>query len=542
MHSNLSDRNSLRQSTLSRRGFIAALAATTTLAFSTRVLAQDNDAEVEATAQEPFSFAILIDQMRELSSQDYVEPTQLGQPFNKLSYDDYRKIQFNPKHARWNDEASQFQLHGFHPGWLYRETVALYEVNEGAARPLNFTAHDFKYYDGMKTKIDPDMQLPGIAGFRINNPLNRLDKFDELMAFVGASYFRALGRGNAYGMSARGLSIDTGLSTGEEFPRFTAFWVERPAANSGIITLYAALESPSVTGAYKFVVDPGEDTVMDVECKLFFRKNVKQLGIAPLTSMFLYSHVNRSDFDDYRPQVHDSDGLLIERKNGDKAWRALSNPKRLSLSYFSEHNLKAFGLYQRARDFDEFQDVGARYHERPSVRVELVGDWPNGSVRLLEIPANIETDDNIGAFWSPDKSPKAGEELTFAYRLHWGGLPPEINGDLAYVDSTRSGVGGFSGVSNPDTNVRKFVIDFIGGNIANLPYDPDKEMPIKPVVTASAGEIKNVVLSKVSGKDMWRLVFDLDSKNELLLELTAHIAGYESKLSEVWHFQWTREQ
>lgn len=542
MHSNTFDRNSLRQSTLSRRGFIAALAASTTLAFSSKAIAEDDEAEASNTAQEPFSFEILTDQMRALAKQDYVKPTQLGEPFSELNYDDYRKIQFNPQRARWNDKDSQFQLHGFHPGWLYRETVALYEVNEGAARPISFSADDFKYYDGMKTKIDPHMQLPGIAGFRINNPLNRLDKFDELMAFVGASYFRALGRGNAYGMSARGLSIDTGLSTGEEFPRFTGFWVERPAPNSGVITLYAALDSPSVTGAYKFVVDPGEDTVMDVECKLFFREDVKQLGIAPLTSMFLYSHVNRSDFDDYRPQVHDSDGLLIERKNGDKAWRALSNPKRLSLSYFSEHNLKAFGLYQRAREFDDFQDVGARYHERPSVRVELVGDWPNGSVRLLEIPADIEADDNIGAFWSPDKSPKAGDELTFAYRLHWGGLPPKPTSELAFVDATRSGVGGFSGVSDPDTNVRKFVIDFAGGSIASLPYDPDKELPIKPVVTASAGEIKNVVLFKVSGKDLWRLVFDLDSKSELLLELTAHIAGYDSKLSEVWHFQWTRDQ
>jgi glucans biosynthesis protein len=542
MHSNTFDRNSLRQSTLSRRGFIAALAASTTLAFSSKAIAEDDEAEASNTAQEPFSFEILIDQMRGLAKQDYVKPAQLGEPFSELNYDDYRKIQFNPRRARWNDKDSQFQLHGFHPGWLYRETVALYEVNEAAARPISFSADDFKYYEGMKTKIDPHMQLPGIAGFRVNNTLNRLDKFDELMAFVGASYFRALGRGNAYGMSARGLSIDTGLSTGEEFPRFTGFWVERPAPNSGVITLYAALDSPSVTGAYKFVVDPGEDTVMDVECKLFFREDVKQLGIAPLTSMFLYSHVNRSDFDDYRPQVHDSDGLLIERKNGDKAWRALSNPKRLSLSYFSEHNLKAFGLYQRAREFDDFQDVGARYHERPSVRVELIGDWPNGSVRLLEIPADIEADDNIGAFWSPDKSPKAGDELTFAYRLHWGGLSPKPTSELAFVDATRSGVGGFSGVSDPDTNVRKFVIDFAGGSIASLPYDPDKELPIKPVVTASAGEIKNVVLFKVSGKDLWRLVFDLDSKSELLLELTAHIAGYDSKLSEVWHFQWTRDQ
>lgn len=542
MNSNMSARNSVRQANLSRRNFIASLAASTTLIVSSKAFAQDDELAEEVVTKTPFSFDILIDQMREKSKQPYKEPVQLGEPFNKLTYDDYRKIQFNPDQARWNDEDSQFQLHGFHPGWLYRETVDLFEVSEGASRPLNFSAHDFKYYEGMKTKIDPDMQLPGIAGFRINNPLNRLDKFDELMAFVGASYFRALGRGNAYGMSARGLSIDTGLSTGEEFPRFTAFWVERPAPNSGTITLYASLDSPSVAGAYKFVVDPGEDTVMDVECRLFFRKDVKQLGVAPLTSMFLYSHINRSDFDDYRPQVHDSDGLLIERRSGDKAWRALSNPKRLGLSYFSEHNLKAFGLYQRSRDFDEFQDVGARYHERPSVRVELLGEWPNGSVRLLEIPADIEADDNIGAFWAPDDSPKAGQELAFTYRLHWGGLPPSINDDLAYVKATRGGIGGFSGVSDPDTNIRKFVIDFEGGNIATLPYDPDKEMPIKPVVTASAGEVQNVVLFKVPNTKIWRLVFDLDSKSELLMELTAHIAGYESKQSEVWHFQWTRDQ
>jgi glucans biosynthesis protein len=360
---------------------------------------------------------------------------------------------------------------------------------------------------------------------------------DELVTFLGASYFRALGRNNIYGLSARGLLMNSWVDVPEEFPRFSEFYLERPSVVGGPATIYAALESPSVTGAYRFVIAPANDneqaTVMDVTARLNFRKDVKELGIAPLTSMFLFAEANRAGFDDYRLQVHDSNGLLIERETGEVMWRALNNSLALGNSYFWETNPVAFGLYQRGRDFNTYQDAGAHYERRPSLRVEPAGQWGQGSIRLIEIPAKLEVDDNIGVFWIPSEPALAGQSREFGYRLLWGDLNPDTKSRLGYVAETRSGAGGVSGVEHAVT-LRKFVVDFEGGELADI----STETPPDVVATVSGGVAQHTVLSRVDANGAWRLVFDVETDGTAPLELRAYLVGSGRQLTETWLYQW----
>ena len=482
----------------------------------------------------PFSFDLLAEEMRVLAGQPAEAPARVeGSFLNELTYDDYRNIQFNPTRARWRGEDSTFQMAVFHMGWLFNEPVTVFEVAGGMSRELQFSTDDFLYHNGLDQKIPLHEQMPGVAGVRLNTALNRPDVSDELVAFLGASYFRALGRGNAYGLSARGLAINTGLPSGEEFPRFSRFYMERPQPNARETVMYAALESASCTGAYRFVIRPGVNTTMDVTARLFFRDAVEQIGIAPLTSMFLFSEKNRGNFDDYRPNVHDSDGLAIERRDGDLLWRPLNNPPRLAGSYFGEENPRSFGLYQRDRDFENYQDAAARYERRPSVRVEPIGDWGRGAVRLVEIPTDLEVNDNIVAFWVPEGRVAAGEARDFAYRLSWGALEPDPTLDIAYIYETRAGHGGVSGVANTDGS-RKFVIDFKSGLLGNLPADAT----VEPVVTISGGTVMTTVLERIDGTDVWRLVLDVAATDGGVVEMGAHIRGFGRKLTETWLYQW----
>lgn len=493
---------------------------------------------------QPFSFDDLKARMRALAAQPDAPPPPLESFLADLDYDGYRNIRFFADSARWSEYPVDFHIHAFHPGWLYKEPVRIHEVVDGTAREMTFTTADFEYLNDLAAKVPDDAKLPGIAGLKINHPLNRADKFDELIAFVGASYFRALGRGNSYGLSARGLAIDTWLEGPEEFPRFTEFWVERPATGQQHMVLYAALNSSSVTGAYRFVIRPGADTIISVDAELNFRTDIRQLGLAPLTSMFLYSEYSQRDFNDYRPQVHDSDAVRIERPDGDVLLRPLNNPPRVAGSYFAEPSLRSFGLIQRDRAYSDYQDTGARYHDRPSVLVEPLGDWGPGAVRLVEIPAELEIEDNIVLFWVPDTAPKAGETRNYSYRMHWGALGPDPEDALAWVSATRAGHGGPSGVPISNPNERKFVIDFEGGLLGGSPEDAEFE----PVVTVSSGDILNTILFKLSEAEapgasdtgLWRLVIDIDGGTDPMIELSAHIAGYGRKLTEVWLYQWNR--
>ena len=521
---------------LTRREIMASGLALTALLGSTAVPTILRAQEATPPMGEPFSFDILTDLMRTRSAADDPVPPPLSDFLASLDYDKYNLIQFWPKRARWSEAGSSWRVLPFHMGWLFKEPVHVFEVVDGRAAEMAFTTADFEYRGKLKDEVPADFALPGVAGFKLNHPVNRPDLFDEVISFVGASYFRVLGQGNAYGLSSRGLAINTGMSKAEEFPRFTGFWLEKPAPGANTVVVYAALDSASVTGAYRFVITPGVETVVDVTARLFFRAEVEELGIAPLTSMFLYGEVNRARFDDYRPQVHDSNGLRIVREDGDVIWRALNNPLQLASSYFAETRPRRFGLHQRDRDFASYQDAEAHYELRPSVDIEPVGDWGAGRVRLVEIPSDLEVHDNIVAYWVPEKKPAPGDALELAYRMHWGRLPVDETEDRAIVLDTRGGVGGSAGLDNPP-DTRKFVIDFKGGMLGRLPGD-DKN--VEPVVTVSNGKADIVTLHKIEGTDIWRLVADIASDAGAVCELSAHVAGYDKKLSEIWMFQWVK--
>lgn len=526
---------------VSRRAFLAfaAALAPASLIGAPEALAQEAGTAPTApdAATQQFSFDLLSEEMRLLAGKPHVTAPPPEGFLGELTYDDYRLIRFADARQRWNEDGSNFRLGAFHMGWLFPEPVRIYEVANGEAVEMRFSTDDFEYLNDLVKRVPEHAKLPGVAGFRLNYALNRPDKLDELAAFVGASYFRALGRNSAYGLSARGLALNTAADKAEEFPRFSRFYMERGPAGSNSITVHATLEGPSVTGAYRFVITPGAETTMDVTARVFFREDVAELGIAPLTSMFLFSEKNRAEFDDYRPNVHDSDGLRIQRADGDIIWRPLNNPPQLTGSYFAETSPQRFGLHQRDRNFDSYQDTGARYERRPSLDVEPLGDWGNGHVRLVEIPSDLEANDNIVAYWVPETPAKAGDAREFAYRLHWGDLPHDAGEELAYVFETRSGHGGFAGVEAVEGS-RKFVVDFKGGLLAQM--EPDA--PIEAIVNVANAELSGTVVERIAGTDIWRLVIDITASEGAIVELSAHLAGYDRKLTENWLYQWINKK
>lgn len=438
-----------------------------------------------------------------------------------MDYDAYRGIRFRPEQALWADADFPFQLQPHHLGFLFKERVDLFEVADGTARPLHYDPDQFTF-DGWPTV--PDVGDIGFAGFRITHPLNRPDHFDEVCSFLGASYFRAIGRGHAYGLSARGLAIRTGHPQGEQFPAFTMFWIERPERTARSIILHALLESQSLTGAYRFVVTPGAATVMDVEAELFPRTDVTGIGIAPGTSMFLFNPGHRGATTDFRPAVHDSDGLLMWNGRDERIWRPLSNPRRLQVSGFQDNSPRGFGLMQRSRAFTDFQDLEAHYHRRPGMWVEPLDDWETGEVQLVEIPTPSEIHDNIVASWVPRDGLIAGTPRRLRYRLHWVSEPP-VRSELLRFVATRSGA-----ATTGDTI--RFVLDTspVGGRMDSLP---------EVEVTCTTGRITNVVLQPNPETGGLRLSFELAPSGARLVELRAALGSRPAPISEIWTFRWT---
>jgi glucans biosynthesis protein len=486
------------------------------------------------TATIPFSFDLLIDRMRDAASRPYVEPTmELPDIIAKLSYDEYKQIAFRPDRALWADTRSLFRLEAFQMGWLFKTPVRLFEVDGGRANPIVFSGEDFEYRPPLDPADFRDLKMAGVAGFRLHFPLNRPDVFDEVVVFQGASYFRALGRGSVYGLSSRGIAINTATDKPEEFPLFTEFYIERPAPNATDLTLYATLEGPSVTGAFQFRIAPGEETATDVTARFFFRSDIQQIGIAPMNSMFLFGESNHYVFDDYRLQVHDSDGLeIVERGGGRRVWRALNNPVSLANSFFAEDSPQSFALLQRQRAYSDYEDAEAHYERRPSLRVEPNGEWGKGNIQLVEIPSDLEQNDNVVAYWTPAQPAAAGGSLDVTYRLTWGDLKRTDN-LLGMAIATRTGVGGPSGIKN-EAGLRKFVVDFAGGGLGDLP--PETKIDAKTNVVG--GEIVGSTVFKVDVDGAWRLAFDVRPASDAPLELSATLTYGERVLTETWQYQW----
>ena len=305
---------------------------------------------------------------RLLAQKPFEETKKIPAFLSKLSFDQWRDIRFKPEKALWRDDKLPFQIQFVHPGFLYEHAVSMNVVESGEVKPIPFSPDLFHYgMNEFKEKVPKDL---GFAGFRLHYPLNTSNYYDEVAVFLGASYFRAVGRKEHFGLSGRAVAIDTAMESGEEFPYFKEFWFVRPHKESGSITILALLDSPSLTGAYQFRIQPGKATLMNVEATLFLRKEVKKLGLAPLTSMFFYGeNTNIRPVDDFRPEVHDSDGLLINGSTGEWIWRPLIDPKRLLVTSFQLNDPKGFGLFQQDLNFDHYQDLALDYQSRPSAWV-----------------------------------------------------------------------------------------------------------------------------------------------------------------------------
>jgi len=496
--------------------------------------ASDQTGPAAASEGVSFDFDTLTASMRERAGRTFAsDAPSLPELLSELDYDQHRAIRFDPERSVWKDQGGNYRLQAFHPGWLFKEPVELYEIVDGKAVPLHFTGADFNYGEPLDPEAFKALDLPGIAGFRLHHPLNTPDYFDELIVFLGASYFRSLGKGNVYGLSARGLAVDTAISGPEEFPRFSRFYLERPAPGASEMRLYAELDSERVTGAYQFTIKPGTNTVVEVEARIFLRDDVERLGIAPLTSMFLFGENDRVGFDDYRPEVHDNDGLLILRQNGQRLWRPLRNPDMLALSFFGEENPAGFGLLQRDRSFDHYQDTEAKYQRRPSLWIEPVNDWGKGQVMLAEIPADKEIHDNIVAFWVPDGDTKAGSEHRFAYRMIWG-RDPEPGTELASVVATSTGHGG-AAASDPDPMLRKFVVEFGGEVLSGLGSDA----PVQPRLSLQKGSVRHSFVQRLEG-GTWRVVLDIERDDqEIPVEFILALQLDGADITETWMYQWS---
>ena len=449
---------------------------------------------------------------KELAGQKYEAPkSNLPAVFRDMKFADYQKIHFRNEKAEWADDKTPFKLSFYHQGMQFDTPVKINEVTANTVEEIKYDAARFDFGD---LQFDPKAtEHLGYAGLRVLYPINKGDKQDEIMTMLGASYFRVIGKDQVYGLSARGLAIDTALPSGEEFPRFTEFWVERPGPDDKQLVIYALLDSPRSTGAYKLILRPGTDAVVDVRSKVFLRDHVSRLGIAPLTSMYLFGSNQPSKVLNYRHELHDSTGLSIHAGNDEWIWRPLNNPKHLAVSSFTVENPKGFGLLQRGREFDRYEDLDDRYDKRPSAWVEPRGDWGKGTVDLVEIPTADETNDNIVAFWNPEKMPEPGEALEHDYRLHFTMDEASLHDqNVGWVKQTLRSTGDVKQsnlVRQPDGSVA-FLVDFEGPALAKLPADTDVQSQVS---TGDNADLVENTLRYNSETKGWRLTLRLKVKD-----------------------------
>ncbi|MES2922150.1 MAG: glucan biosynthesis protein [Verrucomicrobiota bacterium] len=453
--------------------------------------------------REDVGFASIQSRARDLAIKPYAPPNP-GLPawMNNLTYDQYRDIRFNPNQALWAAEKLPFRAMFFHPGYQYLEPVTLNEFTGTHQQKIRLAEAFFNY----GPLINKHGDLPadgGFAGFRLHAPLNNPDYYDELAVFQGASYWRALGKNQRYGISSRGIAVDTGADgVKEEFPSFREFWLRKPEPNHTQAVIYALLDGPSYSGAYQFKVNPGNTTIVEVKAVLFARRAVARLGIAPMSSMFWFGENSRRRFDDFRPEVHDSDGLAIRTGTGERIWRPISNDTgKLEFSFFDMEKCVGFGLLQRDRRFAAYEDGEASYHLRPSLWIEPTSEWGPGRVMLMEIPTENETADNIVAMWEPAATPKPGDRIEFAYRQHW-----TTDEDPALADGRV--VATRTGVHDWQKEQRTIAVEFVGNALSQ-----QNDTPMVPLVQATGPGAEKIKIQGITVQSMpearWRVAFQI---------------------------------
>ena len=461
---------------------------------------------------------------RALAAARWAPPSrELPAALTGLGYDHYRDYRYRAERALWAGEGRGFEAQFFHRGYMFLDRVDMHVVEAGRSRPFPYARELFRFDHGVPSP--PAGRDIGFAGFRLHGEVHQAGTLDEIAAFLGASYFRAVARGLGYGLSARGLALGSGDPGPEEFPVFRAFWLETPAPGARQAVVHALLDSPGVAGAFRFAITPGEDTVFDVDARLYPRVELANAGIAPLTSMYEFDAGDRAGIDDPRPAVHDSDGLALLAGSGEQAWRPLRNPRHVEHSGFQDRDPKGFGLMQRKRRFQDYEDPEAGYEKRPGCWVEPLDAWGEGEVHLVEIPTANEYADNIVAFWRPRAPLAPGREHRWRYRLHWS-AGHDWNPALARVASTRSGA--LDGAQG-----RQYLVDFSGGAL------PGGDAAVRVQAAANAGELRNATAYRIPGTDSWRVGFELLPGDAAAVEMRLWLEGDAGRLSETWLSRWT---
>jgi glucans biosynthesis protein len=461
---------------------------------------------------------------------------------DKLNYDQYRKIRFRNDHAFWLADKLPFRVEFFHPGYLYQEPVRVHEFTKTHVQRVRFVKDFFDYSD-----LEIQRHIPantGYAGFKIAHPLNKPGEFAELGSFLGASYYRLLGKDQRYGQSARGLAVDSGEpDRPEEFPIFTDFWLGKPEANATELRMFAVLDSVSCTGAYEFVIRPGESTVVDVSVVLYLREEEKihavnkerkplaTIGMAPLTSMFWFGENSERKFDDYRPEVHDSDGLLMHMDGGEVVWRPLNNPPVMRHSSFATKNIRGFGLLQRDRAFSNYHEIFNFYHQVPTVWIKPKGDWGEGEVHLVELPTNYEGLDNIVAFWNPKEKPAPLQPLRFSYQQLW-------TSERDFQLSDNRVIATRVGAELNDPKKRQVHLDFAGPRLDSI---SEAEPPQAIVSCSPNAKIYETAVLRNAFDNTWRVMlkFEPQPENKEPVELRCTLKKGEETLSETWSYLWS---
>jgi glucans biosynthesis protein len=488
-------------------------------------------AKTAVSAPVMFDPAMVIDRARNLAQAPFENPhRELPEALANLGTDEYEQIRFKSQRAFFNPDNSDFSLELFHPGNMYDVPVAINLVRDGEIQVIPFSAGLF---DFGKTGLSAnDFSTQGYAGFRLRYPLSNVGSSDELTRFLGASYFRLQGEGQSIGQMARGVAIDLAGPTGEEIPVFKEFWIVEPQKGDQTITVYGLLDSERVTGAFRFEIMPGNRSQADVKANLFFRDGVEKIGIAPLNGMFLFGEQRRRSFDDYRGEVHSSDGLLINNGRGEWLWRPLDNPVHLQMSSFLDENPIGFGLLQRDSDFDHYQDLDRRFDRQPGYWVKPKGNWGKGHVELVEIPSPSETNDNIVAYWVPEAKPVAGGAMELEYSItatrDGGGLH-----DLAQATDTRLMRMAAQG---DDAARTRFVLNFAGGDLDYFIRDIKN---LRADISASDGKIENIRVISDPENDGVRVFFDLIHDNDATSSnLRVFLLHKDKVLSETWTMPW----
>jgi glucans biosynthesis protein len=485
-----------------------------------------------------FAFFDVMKEARSLAQDNYQAPTpNLPDALKDLKFAGYQQVKFRDDHFYWRQAGLKFRLGFYHEGMHFDTPVKINEVDAQGVHQIPFDPADFDYGS---LKLDPnELKKLGFAGFRLLYPISSDSKpNDEVATFLGASYFRVIGKGQVYGLSSRGLAIDTGQPSGEEFPRFREYWIQRPAPGDKHIVIFALLDSPRATGAYRFDIQPGVDTVVDVQTQIFLRDKVSRLGVAPLTSMFLYGSNQPWPTPNYRPEMHDSDGLAIHSGTDEWLWRPLNNPKKLANSSFALENPKGFGLLQRGREFSRYEDLDDHYEKRPSLWIEPVGDWGKGSVQLIEIPTRDETNDNIVAFWAPDKQPTRDTPLDLAYRMTWtlneGRAHKTPLATVMQTRRSREESKGADLIRRSDGSIA-YIVDFIGDSLKKLPAG--KVVQAQTSVDAN-GQLVETSVRPNDATGGQRLTVRVKVKDpNKPVEMRATLTDGQKPISETWTYQ-----